>query len=95
MTGAPEPLFGHECCCEDYLDHLAEYLDGELTAHDVEALKAHLESCPPCLTAYQRDALLKALVQRSCRGEHAPTELRASIMRRISVQIVTIEHREF
>lgn len=77
--------------CETYLAHLAEYLDGELSVQQCERLKEHLADCPPCLDAYQRDALMKALIRRSCQCETAPVALRTQIMQRISIQITTVE----
>ena len=80
--------------CDSYLQHLGEYLDGELTDAECAALKEHLADCPPCLDEYQRDAILKALVRRSCQCESAPVALRTQIMQRISIQVTTVEiHR--
>ncbi len=79
--------------CGSYLAHLEEYLDGELTAQQCEQLKEHLADCPPCLDAYQRDALMKALIRRSCQCEAAPVSLRTQIMQRISIQVTTVEIR--
>ncbi|MCG8655930.1 MULTISPECIES: mycothiol system anti-sigma-R factor [unclassified Yimella] len=80
--------------CDSYLQHLGEYLDGELTDAECAALKEHLADCPPCLDEYQRDAIMKALVRRSCQCESAPVALRTQIMQRISTQVTTVEiHR--
>lgn len=80
--------------CDSYLEHLAEYLDGELTEQDCQVLTQHLSDCPPCLDEYQRDAIMKALVRRSCACEEAPTALRSRIMQSITVQVTTVEiHR--
>ncbi len=81
--------------CNDYLSHLYEYLDGELDAEGCAALKAHLDDCPPCLDEYQRDALLKALIRRSCQCEQAPDQLRTQILARITtVRVTTTVYRE-
>lgn len=81
--------------CDSYLAHLAEYLDGELTEQDCQALKDHLADCPPCLQEYQRDAILKSLVRRSCQCEAAPVALRMQILQQISIQVTTVEIRHF
>ena len=75
--------------CPEYLDNLYAYIDGELSDGQRIELKAHLEECPPCLTEYERDLLLKKLVQRACGGEEAPQALRESIMMRITSYSVT------
>lgn len=87
-------MFDNAQGCDSYLDHLAEYLDGELTESECTALKQHLADCPPCLDEYQRDAIMKALIRRSCQCEEAPAALRTQIMQRISVQVTTVQiHR--
>lgn len=76
--------------CDEYLDQLYNYLDGELSSDECTQLKAHLEDCPPCLQEYERDAILKALVRRSCACEQAPATLRAQIL----TQITTVSYTE-
>ena len=79
-----------ECSgCDDYIAHLYEYVDGELSAQECADLKAHLEGCPPCLDEYQRDLLLKALIRRSCQCEQAPDTLRTQIMTQITTVSIT------
>lgn len=80
--------------CREYVAQLHSYLDGELTDAERLVLRQHLESCPPCLDEYERDAMLKALVRRSCPCEKAPATLRTQILTRISVQIVHIDVQE-
>lgn len=70
--------------CPEYVQNLYAYIDGELTSEQYEELKAHLLDCPPCLTEYERDMLLKKLIKRACACEQAPSQLRANIMTRIS-----------
>lgn len=77
--------------CNDYVLRIFEYLDNELDDEGRARLKAHLDECPPCVDEYQLDALLKALVRRSCACEQAPDTLRAQILTRIStVQVTTV-----
>ncbi|TWP35259.1 mycothiol system anti-sigma-R factor [Leekyejoonella antrihumi] len=75
--------------CDDYVAHLYEYIDGELSAQECAALKAHLQDCPPCLDEYERDALLKTLIRRSCACEQAPAMLRTQILTQITTVTVT------
>ncbi|GAB78324.1 mycothiol system anti-sigma-R factor [Austwickia chelonae] len=74
---------GHVDCSEVLL-RVFEYIDKEMTPEDCERVQAHLDDCGECMSAYQRDVLLKALIRRSCRGEEAPSTLRRSIMTRIT-----------
>jgi len=74
----------HETKCSEVLDRVYEYLDGELDEHDVAKIRQHLEECRPCLSQYDIDLALKALLRRSCVCEPAPQELRARIMVRIT-----------
>lgn len=70
--------------CPEYIENLYAYIDGELSDEQYEELKQHLVDCPPCLTEYERDVLLKKLVKRACQCEEAPAQLRTSILTRIS-----------
>ena len=74
----------HETKCSEVLDRVYEYLDGEMNEHDVAKIRQHLEECRPCLSQYDVDLALKALLRRSCACEPAPEELRARIMVRIT-----------
>jgi len=74
----------HETNCSEVLDRVYEYLDGEMNDHDVAKIRKHLEECRPCLSQYDIDLALKALLRRSCACEQAPQELRARIMVRIT-----------
>lgn len=70
--------------CAELYQLLDAYVDGELSEGECDRLKSHLVECPSCLSEYERDALLKALVRRSCQCEAAPSALRAQILTRIS-----------
>ncbi len=74
----------HETDCRDVIDRVYEYLDGEMTAHDVAKIRQHLDECGPCLSQYDLDEVLKALIRRSCVCEVAPDSLRERIMVRIT-----------
>jgi mycothiol system anti-sigma-R factor len=74
----------HETKCSEVLSRVYEYLDGELGEHDVAKIRQHLEECRPCLSQYDLDLALKALLRRSCGCEAAPEDLRTRIMVRIT-----------
>ena len=78
--------------CPDYVANLSSYIDGELSAEEYEELRQHLLDCPPCLTEYERDMLLKKLVKRACGREQAPEQLRSVIMTQISYSYTQVRY---
>jgi mycothiol system anti-sigma-R factor len=74
----------HETDCNEVLERVYQYLDGELDSHVVGKIKQHLAECGPCLSEYDLDVVLKALVRRSCGGECAPEQLRTRILLQIT-----------
>ena len=78
--------------CPDYVANLYSYIDGELSAEEYEELRQHLLDCPPCLTEYERDMLLKKLIKRACACEQAPEQLRSSILTRISYERTEVRY---
>ena len=74
----------HETDCSEVLIKVYEYLDGELDAVAVGKIRQHLEECRHCLSEYDLDVALKALLRRSCACESAPDALRQRIMVKIT-----------
>jgi mycothiol system anti-sigma-R factor len=73
----------HAVDCRDVLDRVYSFIDGELGPADLEQIRHHLDECGPCLTSFDLERMLKALVARSCR-ETAPSELRQRVLLRLS-----------
>jgi len=67
----------HEC--EEALDRLFEYIDGELTPAELEQVSSHLKECPPCEAERQLNEKIKSRVSATG-GECAPEALRARIV---------------
>lgn len=66
--------------CAEALGEMFLFLDHELTDDGaVHRIAAHLEMCVDCVAAYDSEKLLRAVLARSCRGEHASPELRQRI----------------
>jgi len=65
--------------CNDALQTLYHYLDGELTPARRSAIQQHLSHCAPCLGAFDFEAELKAVVARSCRDQ-VPEQLRKRVL---------------
>jgi len=77
--------------CADFLEQIVYFIDNELDSADCAAVRAHLDSCNPCLEKYDLQRTVKQVVARSC-SEHAPYELRSKILLRL--EQVKIEIRE-
>jgi mycothiol system anti-sigma-R factor len=68
--------------CEDALERLEAYLDGELPDTDVADIAAHLSDCYPCTDRATFEEQLRAIVRRDC-VEQAP----ASLLDRIRAEL--------
>jgi mycothiol system anti-sigma-R factor len=77
--------------CADFLEQIVYLLDNELDAADCAVVRAHLDSCNPCLEKYDLQRTVKAVVARSC-SEPAPAELRDRV--RFRIQQVRVEISE-
>jgi mycothiol system anti-sigma-R factor len=64
--------------CQEALDTLYRFLDGELDEERRRAIQLHLDRCSPCLEAFDFEAELKAVVAQRCR-EAVPESLRARV----------------
>ena len=70
----------HEC--QEALDRLFEYIDGELTPTELEHIGEHLKECPPCEAEHRINDKIKRRVSATG-DECAPEELRARILETI------------
>ncbi|MDP9395694.1 MAG: mycothiol system anti-sigma-R factor [Actinomycetota bacterium] len=73
----------HDTSCAEVIDHLYEYLDGELPDGECTKIRRHLDDCSPCLRQYGLEEAVKALVKRSCGCDGAPKDLRVRVLARI------------
>ena len=60
--------------CDDALENIYLYLDGELTSDVAEDIRRHLDDCPPCFDAFHFERRLKAVV-RTRLQEDVPQEM--------------------
>jgi mycothiol system anti-sigma-R factor len=79
--------------CVDYLEQIVFFIDNELAEADCSAVRAHLDSCNPCLEKYDLQRTIKSVVARSC-AEVAPTELRSKVMLRLQQVRIEISSTE-
>ncbi|GMA30663.1 mycothiol system anti-sigma-R factor [Litorihabitans aurantiacus] len=71
--------------CREALDHLAELLDHAMAEPDAEVVRAHIETCEPCLEAADVEEHVRLLVRRACLSK-APDELRLRIVSQLTVR---------
>ncbi len=71
--------------CEHVLERVYEFLDHELDDASGDAIRQHLTECEPCLDRFDVEQAVKALVNRCCGNETAPTHLRARIITQMTV----------
>ena len=64
--------------CEETIERLYHYLDGELTDERRTEIQRHLDECSPCLDAYDFEGELRQLIAQRCR-DHVPESLRARV----------------
>lgn len=69
--------------CSDAVHLLYHYLDGELTVERRIVIQRHLDDCPPCFSAFDFEAELRAVIANRCR-EEVPESLRQRIAQAIN-----------
>lgn len=69
--------------CQQVLQRLWQYLDGELDAEISGQVARHLEECRRCFSRAQFERHLRAMVRRSCESEEAPQDLKERMNRLI------------
>ena len=76
-------LHGHRAHgCDDALDELERYLDGELPETELSRIRAHLTACYPCTERATFEEQLRALVRKVC-ADRAPSGLLVRIRARL------------
>ncbi|MEV6886044.1 mycothiol system anti-sigma-R factor [Streptomyces sp. NPDC051135] len=71
--------------CTEFLDHLYEFLDGEMPDEDMEKFIEHFEECSSCLDKYGLEQRVKRLVNRTCGHDDVPADLREKVLSRIDL----------
>ena len=72
--------------CEEALERLWEFLDGELAPSSEAAVRRHLEICKRCYPQYDFQRAYFEYARRVRDRDHAPPELRRRLFRRILEQ---------
>ena len=66
--------------CDDLLERLWAYMDGEADDEARRHLIEHIERCLPCRQHAEFERRLREIIQYKCRGERAPDVLRVELM---------------
>ncbi len=61
--------------CAQAIEWLHAYMDEELDNSDLDAMRGHLERCPPCEDAYEFEVSLNVVISTKC-AETIPPDLR-------------------
>ncbi len=68
--------------CDEALQELYTFLDGELTETKRAKIKTHLDDCSPCLEVYDFEAELRLVIKHRCQ-ESVPDSLRDKVARKL------------
>jgi mycothiol system anti-sigma-R factor len=74
--------------CNETIERLYWFLDGELTEERRIEIKVHLDECAPCLDAFDFESELRLLIASRCK-DHVPESLR----RRVHDALIEEERR--
>ena len=73
-----------DCSCAEARAHLEAFLDHECDGDLRSRLEAHVASCEHCSRIADAETHLREILRSRC-AEQAPPELRARVLRRLSV----------
>ncbi len=73
MVAVPKSVPGFVECNET-IERLYFYLDGELTEERREEIRLHLDLCGPCVDAYGFETELRKVIANRCK-DHVPEAL--------------------
>lgn len=68
--------------CDDALENLYLYLDGELTSDSSVRIRQHITDCPPCFDAYTFEKRFKIVVR-----ERLQEEVPEALMSRLTAML--------
>lgn len=69
--------------CQQVVQQLWDYLDGELTDEKMTEVRAHLKACKGCFPHFDFEKAFLEAVRKSKEEHAAPDELRRKVMAKI------------
>jgi anti-sigma factor (TIGR02949 family) len=67
--------------CEETIRRLDDYLDRELTPHEIQLVQEHLAVCATCASEYAFEASLIERIRNKLQRIEAPADLLAKVSR--------------
>ena len=77
--------------CRQALENLYLFIDEEIDTASCSEIQSHIDECSECLSVYDLERVVKALVSRSC-TEVAPEPLREKVL--LSIRTVQVQITE-
>jgi len=76
---------GEDCGmdCDDAIEHLYTFLDGELTPGVRDEIQKHLAGCHGCFGHYEFERAFLRFLEARCQAQAAPAHLRRRVFERI------------
>ena len=71
---------GNEESCYWVIDHLQEFLHGEMSEHDADAFRPHIAACENCMDEADMEAAVSRALKRCNRTVAAPMQLRSRLV---------------
>ncbi|MDR2373502.1 MAG: mycothiol system anti-sigma-R factor [Bifidobacteriaceae bacterium] len=69
--------------CEEALPRLYHFIDEELQAHELEAMRDHLDGCDNCAYEHEVRSKLKNVIREAC-VDTAPPSVRQRVVARLA-----------
>lgn len=85
----PRPAVGGFLDCDETIERLYYYLDGELTEERRVEIQRHLDLCGPCVHAFGFETELRKVIANRCK-DHVPD----SLMDRVAAALHDEERRQ-
>lgn len=76
--------------CDELIDFLYEYTDGELEEQVLKRMREHVRECARCSDLVDAEMHIRDLIRRCC-TQQAPSSLRARVITRIRTTHLRIE----
>lgn len=83
VSGNPSSEDPQSLDCDEALERVYEFLDGELTTEVEQAIQRHLAVCARCEPKFEHERVFLAFLSERVRLERAPPELRRRILREL------------
>lgn len=83
MPADQSPRDPLELGCDEALERLYEFLDGELNEDVERAIQQHLAACARCEPQFAHERVFLQFIAKRSHLEHAPPELRKRLLREL------------